>query len=77
MTICEHPLRDCLRDGALPRSGQPIQPVDRRPIEVPRPEFNLVQDSTAGALQTTFTVAMQVLGSLRTAESIENGRFSC
>jgi len=76
-SVCEHPLRNRLRDGALPRSSQPVQPVDRRPIEVLCPEFDPIQDSTSGALQTAFTVAMQVLGSLRTAETIEKGRFSC
>ena len=77
LTICEHPLRDRLRDRALPCPSQPIQPVDRRLVEISCPEFDLVQDSSTGSLQATFAVAMPIFGPLRTAEIIEDGRFSC
>ena len=74
---CEHPLRDRLGDGALPRPSQPVQPVDGRLAKIPCPDFDLVQDGYAGSLQTTFTVAMPIFNLLRTAEIIEGGRLSC
>jgi len=75
-SICKQPLRDGLGDGALPRSGQPIQPVDRWLIEVSGPVFNIFQDSSAGSLEATFTVAVQILSRLRATELVENSGFS-
>ena len=77
MTIREHPLCDCLSDRALPRSGQPVQPVDRRPAEIFRPQLDLIQDGSPGPLQATFTITVLIFGCLRTAEIIEGGRLSC
>ena len=34
MVICEQPLCDRLRDGALPCPGQSVEPVDGGPVEV-------------------------------------------
>ena len=70
MPIREHPLRNCLSDGALPRPCEPIQPVDRGFMKVACPEFNLVQNGYMGPLETTGAVAMSVLGLLRKAEVI-------
>jgi len=77
LTGCECPLRDRLGDGALPRSGQPVQPVDARFVKIPCPEFDFVQDGSTGSFQTTIVVAMSIFSRLRTAEIIEGGRFSC
>ena len=77
LTVREHPLGDGLRDSTLPRPSQPIQPVDRRLVEISCPEFDLVQDSSAGSLQATFAIAMPIFGSLCTAEIIEDSRFGC
>jgi len=74
---CEHPLRDRLRDGGLPRPSQPVQSVDGRLVEIHCPEFDFVQDGSSGSLQTTFTVAMSIFGRLRTAEIVEGGCLSC
>jgi hypothetical protein len=63
-SVCERPLRDGLRDGGLPRSSEPIQPVDRGLVKVARPEFDLVQNGPASSLETTITVAMSILGLL-------------
>ena len=76
LSICEYPLRDRLRNGALPRPGQPVQPIDGGLIEIPRPELDLVQDSSASSLQTTLAVPMPILSCLRAAEIIEDGHFS-
>ena len=77
LSICKHSLRNRLRDRTLPRPGQPVQPVDRRFVKISRPELNLIQDSSAGSLQTTPTVTMPVSGRPRAAEIIEDGCFSC
>ena len=77
LTVREHPLRDGLRDRTLPRPRQPIQPVDGRLVEISCPEFDLVQDSSTGSLQTTFAVAMPIFGPLCTAEIIKDSRFGC
>jgi hypothetical protein len=42
LSFRECPLRGCLRDGALPRSGQPVQPVDRAAAIKIYPEFDIV-----------------------------------
>ena len=79
LSIREQALRDRLCNGALPRSRQPVQPEDRRPIEIPRPQFDLVQDGSASPLQTSFavTIVMSIFGSFRAAKVIEDLRFSC
>ena len=77
VSIRERPLRDRLCDCAFARPSQPIQPVDRRFIEIPFPEFDLIQDCSTGSLQTTFTIAMQIFGGPGTGEITEDGRFSC
>ena len=61
LSIYEHPLRNRLRDRALACPGQPVQPVDRRPVEVPRPELDLVQDVEQ---RNIFYILQQVLYSL-------------
>ena len=76
-SICKHPLRDRLSDGALPRACESIQPVYRGPVGVACPEFHLVQDSPAGPLETMITIAMSVLGLLSTAEIVDDSRFGC
>jgi len=76
LSVYEYPLRDGLGDGALPCSGQTIQPVDGRLVEVPRPELDLVQNGSASSLQTTPTASVTVLGILGTPEIVENSCFS-
>ena len=76
LTIRVHPLRDGLRDRALPRPSQPVQPEDGGLVEISRPEFDPVQDSSAGSLQTTFAIAMPPVSLQYTAETIEGDRFS-
>ena len=71
MTACEQPLRNGLRDGALPRSGQPIQPVDGGLAKVPCPEFDGVQNGSACSLETAFAFTMSILGPVCAAETIE------
>ena len=77
LSICEHPLRNRLRDRALACPGQPVQPVDRRLVEVPCPEFNLVQDGDAGSLQTSSPATVPILCCPRTAEIVEDSYLSC
>jgi len=38
--------------------------------------FDLVENSSASSLETTFAIAMAILGLLGTAEIVEDGRFS-
>ena len=49
-SVCECPLGDRLRDGALPRSGESVQPVDGWLLEVPCPVPNLVQNGSTSSL---------------------------
>ena len=72
----ENPLRNCLRDGGFPRPGQPVQPVYGGFIEVPCPEFNLVQDDPAGSLEAAPTVAMSIFSIPCTPDTVEDSRFS-
>ena len=76
-SVREHPLCDRLGDGCLSRSGEPVQPVDRRFVEVAGPKFNLVQDGASCSLETTAAIAMPILSPLCTAEPIEDSLFSC
>jgi hypothetical protein len=75
--LCEQPLRDRLSNGALSRSSESIQPVNRSFVKVACPEFDLVQDGTAGPLETTVAVAMAVLGLSSAAKIVEGTRFGC
>ena len=77
LSICKHPLCDRLRDRALPRPGKPVQPVDRRFVEIPCPVFDLIQDSSTGPFETTITATVSIFGCLRAAEIVEDDRFSC
>jgi len=77
LSIREHPLGDGLGDGGLPRSGQTIQPVDGGLVEVPCPEFDLVQNNSASPPETTFPAAMPVLGLLGAAKIVEDSCFGC
>ena len=77
LITCKQSLRDRPRDGALPRSSQPIQPVDGELVGVLCPEFYTVQDGPAGSLETTFLLAVSELGPIRTAEIVEGRFFSC
>ena len=73
--VRKQPLRDRLRDGALPRSGQPIQPIDGGLAGVPCPEFDPVQNDSTCSFETTFSLAVSKLGPLCAAEIIEGGRL--
>jgi len=75
-SVCEHPLCDGLSDGALPRSSQSIQPIDGGPLEVLRPVSNLIQNSSAGSLEATFTATMAILGCLCATEIVEDSCIS-
>ena len=77
LSVREHPLGDCLSDGGFPRSGESIEPVDRRFVEVTCPTFDLVQDVSTSPLETTTTVAVSVLGLLSVAGIVEDTRFGC
>ena len=77
LSICEYPLRDRLRNGALPRPGQPVQPVDAGLTRVLCPEFNSVQDGSARSFEATIALAMSKLGSLCTAEITKDSSFGC
>ena len=77
-SLRKHPLCDRLGNGGLPRSSEPVQPVDRRFVAVVCPSFDLVQNGAAGSLETTVTVAMSIFGLLRIVDDIvEGSRFSC
>lgn len=77
MSICECPLGDRLCDGALPRSGKPIQPVDWGLSEVRFPVLDLVQNGSAGSLETTSTATMSILCLPCTADIIKDSRLGC
>ena len=77
MTVREQPLRDRLRNGALPRSGQPVQPVDGGLVEVPCPEFDTIQNGSPCSFEAAFALAMSKLGPVCIAEMIEDGLFGC
>ena len=75
LAVRKQPLRGGLRDRGLARSGQPIQPVDGKLVRGPCPEFYGIQNGSARALETTFAVAVSVLGAICNAEVIEGRRF--
>ena len=77
LSSCKRPLRNRLRDRALACPGQPVQPVDRRLVEVPCPEFDLVQDSSAGSFQTSSPTTVPIFCCPRTAEIVEDSYLSC
>ena len=77
LAICEYPLRDSLGDSGLPCPGQPVHPVDGGPTKIARPKPDLVQNRSACPLQTTFAVTVTILGSLCSADTVEDGGFSC
>ena len=71
-SFCERPFRDCLRNGALSGPGKPVQPVDRRLAKILCPQFDPIQNSSARSLETTIAVTVSILGSLRTAETVQD-----
>ena len=75
--VRERPLRDRLCDCALARSGEPVQPIDRRLVEVTGPEFDLVQNFCPCSSETTIPIAMSILGLLRISDVIKNSGFDC
>ena len=77
LIACKQSLCDCLRDGALPRSGEPIQPVDGGSAEVLCPEFDTVQNGPACPLETSFTSTVSILGPTCATEIIEDQFFGC
>ena len=77
LSICERPLRNRLRDRALACPGQSVQPVDRGPVKIPCPEFDLVQDNSAGSLQTPFPATVPIFCCPRTTEIVEDSYPSC
>ena len=77
LSVREHPLGDRLSDGGLPRTSESIEPVDRRFVEVACPKFDFVQDSPAGPLKATSTVAVSVLCPLGVVGVVEDTRFGC
>ena len=77
LSACECPLCDRLRDGTLPRPSQSVQPIDRWPIEIPRPELDRVQDMSADSLEAAFAAAVPIPGCPRAGEVVEDGYISC
>jgi hypothetical protein len=77
LSACERLLRHRLRDGGLPRPGKPVQPVDGRFPRASCPEFDLIQNGSAGSLETTVTVPVSIFGLLRVTEFIQDNRFGC
>ena len=75
--VGERPPRDCLRDGALARPSEPIQPVDRGLVEVAGPEFDLVENCGACSSETIAAVSMSVFGFLCRPDVFEDGGFCC
>ena len=73
--VCERPLSNGLRNGALPRSGKPIQPVDRRLSEVRCPVPDLVQNGSTSSLETISTATMAILCLLCTADIVKDSRL--
>ena len=75
--VPEYPLSDRLSDGALPRSGESIEPVDRGFVRVACTEFALIHGGPAGPLKATITVAMSVPGLFDMEEIIGYSRYCC
>ena len=76
MSVCEQSLCNGLSDGALARSGQPVQPVNGGFVKIPRPEFNIVQDGPAGSLEATFAATMAILRLLCATEVVKDSCIS-
>ena len=76
-SICERPLRDRLCDGALPCPSEPVQPVDRRLVEVADPEFDFVKNGRPRSPETTISITVSISGLLCTSDVVENDRFGC
>ena len=75
-SVCKHPLCDCLCDGALSRPSETIQPINRGLLEVASPEFNFVQNRSAGTFEATIAISMSILGLFRTSEIVDDSCFS-
>ena len=75
--ICKGPFRDRLRNGALPRPCETVQPVDGGFVEVAGPEFDFVQNCCPCSSETTIPVAMSILGVLCAPYIIKDSGFGC
>ena len=71
------PLRNRPRDGALPRPGETVQPVDGGLVKVTGPKFDFIQDGCARSSKTTAAVSMSILGTFCTPDVVENSGFGC
>lgn len=67
---------DGLGDGTLSRPSQAVQPADGGFTKVPCPEFDFVQDFSAGSPETTFTAPVPILGLFRVLDAVEDRRFT-
>ena len=76
-SVGRQPLCDRLRDSGLSSSSQPVQPVNRGLVEVPRPEFDFAKDGGASFFKTTVAVSMSMLRLLCITETVEDRHFSC
>ena len=71
------PLRNSLRDGALARPSEPVQPVYGGLVEVAGPELDPVQNCCTRSAETSTAVAMSILGLLCESYVVEDSGFGC
>ena len=74
-SIRSRPLRDRLCNGALPRPGEPVQPIDGGFVEVTGPKLDLVQNCCTCSAETTIPIAMSILGLFCAPYIIEDCSF--
>ena len=77
LPVRKNPFRDRLCDSSFARSSQSVQPIDLRCGTVPDPILDLIEDDSAGPLQTSLAIAMSKLGPERRGKTVENSCFIC
>ena len=73
--IGENPFCDRLRDSRFSRPSQSIEPEHGRPVQTPRPTFDLVQHALPRSLQATVPIPVLIPGPMSATATIEHGPF--
>ena len=73
----EDPFCDTLCDCGLPRSGEPIEPEDWRPVEILGPLLDLIQHTLPGLLQATAPISVLVSGPMSATTTVQDHHIGC
>ena len=69
--LCEQTLSNGLSDGRLPGPREPVQPKDRRLLEISSPGLDLIQDGLPCAPEAASATTMLIRSPASTAAAVK------